>query len=183
MRPALPARVFDGPIDPNPAAAAANVATRAAYALEAALFDAAEEMLAALAELTVAEGEPQAPGAVARFTRLDVDLTPDALEPLGFSPEEITLAGERKPATGRMLALWRRIGETAGSRAPQHRAPAPPAVTIRVHEPTIREGVVESPVPAPEAKPDKRKRRRAARPRAREGASRLVLLSGVWGPK
>lgn len=176
LRPALPQRVFDAPPDPNPAAVAANVATRAAYALEAALFDAQEEALAAIVELTIGEGETATPGALARFSRIDVDLTPNALEALGFSPEEIAAARERKPATGAMLALWRRIGETAGGLARRELAPAVSAAV------QVAGGSDAEPAITPGARPMAASRRGKGRP-APDGRSRLELLSGVWGPK
>lgn len=117
LRPNLPARVFDGPIDPNPNALAASVATRAGYALESALFDAADEALAAMSEVLTPEGSPRT-GALASFTRLDVDLTQQSLTDLGLSAGEIQAATERRPATAATLALWRRIGERAALSAP-----------------------------------------------------------------
>lgn len=173
LRPELPGRVFDAPPDPTPAKVAANVATRAAYALEAALFDAQEEALAAIAEITVGEGEPAIAGALARFTRLDIDLTPTALESLGFSAQEHTLARARKPATGAMLELWRRIGESAGGFARLDQAPS---VSIKVRNVAVAE--TGSPQFSPTARSLRRRDRRAG-----EGKSRLELLSGVWGPK
>jgi len=199
LRPWMPGRVFDGPIDPNPAAVAANVATRAGYALEAALFDAAEEALAALAELSTPEGTSRS-GALLSFTRFDVDLSADALTGLGFSPGEIQTATERRPASAEAVALWRRIGARAGE-AILGVAPSP-SPSVPAEEQLVRvapEQPAEQPPeqrPEPHSEPSRETAAQEAQadataPIAADGAkrplavrrprSRLEALSGVLG--
>lgn len=117
MRPDLAKRVFEAPHDGNPTALAANIATRAAFALDSALFESSEAALAAMALLA----HPLAPrgAALLDFERIDVDLSPEHLARLGLSPTEISVAIQRAPISASSLALWRRIGEAASTAAPQ----------------------------------------------------------------
>lgn len=191
LRPGLPIRVFDGPIDPNPAALAANVATRAGYALEAALFDATEEALAALAEVAAPEGGSRA-GALLSFSRLDLELSTEALSGLGLSPGEIQAATERRPATAATVALWRRIGELgvryASERALQQAA-APAAVSSLPGEESDASldsaliTVAPDRASAPQAQAAPEPKSAPLQPRPPRSRSRLESLAGVLGGK
>lgn len=117
MRPDLAKRVFEAPPDANPTALAANIATRAAFALDSALFEANEAALAAMALLAHPQTPRTAP--LLEFERLDVEMSPEHLASLGLSPTEISVAVQRAPISAASLALWRRIGEAAGAAASQ----------------------------------------------------------------
>jgi len=117
LRPPLERRVFDARPDPNPAATAAGIATRAAYALETALFEAGEEALSALKQLAAPREGAKGHEPPMAFRRLDMELTPGVLASLGLTEAEIAAVIERTPLTAAKLDLLKRVGLAAGERA------------------------------------------------------------------
>lgn len=117
LRPPLERRVFEARPDPNPAATAAGIATRAAYALETALFEAGEEALLTLKQMAAPRDGAKGVEPTMTFRRLDLELTPSVLASLGLSEAEIAAVLERTPLTASKLALLRRVGLDAGERA------------------------------------------------------------------
>ncbi len=117
LRPDLPKRVFEAAPDANPTALAANIATRAAFALDSAVFEASEEALANMRVLA-ATGDDRRPPLLT-LERIDVELSQERLAGLGLSATEISVALQRAPISATSLALWRRIGQAAGMQAAQ----------------------------------------------------------------
>lgn len=184
LRPSLPARVFEAAPDPNPAALAANVATRAGFALESAVFEAGEEALAALTELCDPAGGGRA-FAPCDLQRIDVELSQEALTRLGFGAAEIQAATERRPVNAQILQVWRRIGEAASASAvagrPTPDAPANPPASAKRRGKLFQPA--ESVLVAPEAPQPTQGEAPAQSPPGRRPRSRLEALAGVLGGK